>query len=104
MLFRDEAVIYVKGPDGGDGGKGGDVWLVASYHLSTLGELGGKVHFRAGHGEPGRGKKCAGKDAEDLVLEVPVGTQVLDRDSGLLLRDLGSDGDRVLVAKGGKGG
>ncbi|MCI0343147.1 MAG: GTPase ObgE [Planctomycetales bacterium] len=124
MLFRDEAVIFVKGgdggggtvsfyreannpwggPDGGDGGKGGDVWLVASHHLSTLGELGGKVHFRAGSGEPGRSKKCAGKDAEDLVLEVPVGTQVHERDSALLLRDLAADGDRVLVAAGGKGG
>ncbi len=92
------------GPDGGDGGDGGDVILVADPQLHTLYDFYHKVHFRAENGRPGMGKKMKGRDGEDLVLRVPVGTVVKDAETGEVLGDLVEPGQRLVVARGGKGG
>lgn len=102
--FRREKFIPMGGPDGGDGGRGGSVWLVADRNINTLGEYRYKRHFKARNGEGGRGSDCYGKGADDIVLKVPVGTVVLDDDTGELLADLAHDGQKARVAKGGQGG
>ncbi|MCA9319233.1 MAG: GTPase ObgE [Planctomycetes bacterium] len=123
-MFKDYAVIYVRagnggngcaafrrekyvdrgGPDGGDGGRGGSVYLVASEHENTLLSLVRNPHVRARPGEDGMGKGMHGRGAEDVEVLVPVGTLVFERKSRTLLRDLKAAGDRVCVAKGGFGG
>jgi GTP-binding protein len=102
--FRREKFIPMGGPDGGDGGRGGSIWAVADRNINTLVEYRFTRHFRAQHGENGRGSDCYGKGGEDLTLRVPVGTVVRDEESGDLLADLAEDGQRALIAKGGKGG
>ncbi len=122
--FVDEAKIYVKGgrggngavaflrekyrpkggPAGGDGGKGGDVVLVATSSKHTLLDFKYKRHFKAERGEHGKGKNQKGKDGEDVVVYVPVGTIVKDAQSGEVIADLTREGQRVVVAKGGRGG
>ncbi len=102
--FLREKYKEMGGPDGGDGGKGGDVWLMAHGGTQTLGHFFNSQVFSASAGESGRGKNCYGSNGEDLVLRVPVGTVVLDTDSLEELGDLIHDGDKLLVAKGGKGG
>ena len=102
--FRREKYVPKGGPDGGDGGRGGSVWLVAEERVSSLLELGRKPRYRARDGRPGMTKNCSGAAGDDLVLEVPVGTQVLDAARGHVLRDLATPGDRVEIARGGKGG
>jgi len=102
--FRREKFIPMGGPDGGDGGRGGSIWAVADRNINTLVEYRYTRLFRAKGGENGRGSDCYGKGAEDLVLRVPVGTVFRDEDSGELLADLAEDGQRALLAKGGKGG
>ncbi len=102
--FRREAGVPRGGPNGGDGGDGGDVVLHARPGLDTLLDFRGRHHWRAGHGEPGRGKDQFGAAGEDLVIDVPPGTLVYDRRHDLLIKDLDTPGERVIVARGGKGG
>ncbi len=104
VSFRREKYIPKGGPDGGDGGEGGDVIFTATTRLFTLQDYIYKPHLRAKNGHPGRGKNQAGKKGQDLVLEVPVGTVVLDEQSGDVLADLVEDGQQVVVLQGGKGG
>lgn len=103
LHFRREAHVPRGGPDGGDGGKGGDVILRVNPHLNSLNHLPQRV-VRAGHGRDGGGGRCAGKRGEDLCLEVPPGTLVFDGETGALLKDLVSDGEAFVVARGGRGG
>lgn len=102
--FRREKYIPRGGPDGGDGGRGGDIWVVADGNLNTLIDFRYTRIFRAQHGENGRGADCYGKGGEDMVLRVPVGTVFSDLLSGEVIADLDHDGMRVLIAKGGQGG
>lgn len=123
-VFVDEAMLYVKagdggngaksfrrekyvphgGPDGGDGGRGGDVILEVDEGLSTLVDFRYKSHFRAPSGQHGSGSKRHGRDGDPLIIRVPPGTVVRDADSGRLLADLVEPGQRVVVALGGRGG
>jgi GTP-binding protein len=102
--FRREKYVPKGGPDGGDGGDGGSVIVRADPNADNLAGLTMKKHWKARSGEPGMGSKCAGKNAEDVILLVPPGTIVRDRDRGNVLKDLVQPGDEVVVAKGGKGG
>ncbi len=104
VAFLREKYRPKGGPAGGDGGKGGDVILVATEDKHTLLDFKYKRHFRAGRGEHGKGKNQKGKDGEDVVLYVPVGTVVRDAEGGEVLCDLTEEGQRCVVAKGGKGG
>lgn len=103
VSFRREAHVSKGGPDGGDGGKGGDVWLVADPNVASLLSFRDHPHRRAGNGKHGAGKKRNGAAGEDIVVSVPPGTVVRDS-SGELVADLVSIGDRALVAAGGAGG
>jgi GTP-binding protein len=103
LSFRREKHVPKGGPDGGDGGRGGDVALVASPDLRDLSAFRAKTRFKAGRGEPGRGARKHGADGADVVLEVPVGTQAFGPD-GELVADLTAPGSRVVLARGGRGG
>ena len=103
MHFRREKFVPKGGPDGGDGGRGGDVVLVADPRRRDLSGFRPNQKLRAGNGEPGRGSLSNGADGEEALLHVPVGTQVLDEDERLVA-DLAHPGARVVVAKGGVGG
>jgi GTP-binding protein len=102
--FRREKFVPRGGPDGGDGGRGGSIIARADVNLNTLIDYRYTRIFRAKHGEPGRGRDCNGRGAEDVILRVPVGTVIRDADSGETIADLARDGDQALLAKGGKGG
>jgi GTP-binding protein len=102
--FRREKYVPKGGPDGGDGGDGGSVIVRAVANADNLAPLIQMKHWRAKSGEPGAGAKCAGKNAPDLIIPVPPGTIVRDRDRGNLLKDLVKVGDEVTVGKGGRGG
>ncbi|MBO8143954.1 MAG: GTPase ObgE [Thermodesulfobacterium sp.] len=104
ISFRREKYIPKGGPDGGDGGDGGDVILIADPQVHTLYNFHHQVHFRAENGKPGMGKKMKGKDGQDLILRVPVGTVVKDAETGGILGDLTEPGQTLVVARGGKGG
>jgi GTP-binding protein len=104
VSFRREAKLPKGGPDGGDGGRGGDVVLVARGDLNSLLELGRRPRYGARNGQPGGPQTKTGRGAEDLELEVPVGTQVFDAERGNLLFDLTEPGQRLVVAAGGIGG
>jgi GTP-binding protein len=104
VSFRREKFAPKGGPDGGDGGEGDSVVLVASTNLNSLLPIGRRYAYRADSGKPGSGSNQSGKSGEDLVIEVPVGTLVFDRDHGNLLRDLAAEGARLVAAKGGGGG
>lgn len=104
VSFRREKYLAKGGPDGGDGGEGGDVILKANHHLNTLFELNTRKRYKAEHGEPGAKKDLHGKSAEPLYLDVPIGTQVFDADTGDLLFDFVNKNDQCIVAKGGRGG
>jgi GTP-binding protein len=104
MSFRREARVPRGGPDGGDGGDGGDVVVFADVNVSSLGNIVGHKHWRAGRGEHGKGSLMTGKQGEEAVIRVPPGTLVRDAERGFLLKDLDRDGDSVVVAKGGDGG
>jgi GTP-binding protein len=104
VSFRKEKYVPLGGPDGGDGGDGGSVYLEATAGVDTLLDMVGRHHWRATRGEHGMGKKKAGSDGGDLVIRVPAGTLVYDKTSGLLIADLKEIGQRVQVARGGKGG
>lgn len=102
--FRREKFVPRGGPSGGDGGRGGDVWLEADESLNTLLHLRYNPEHIAERGRHGEGSNCSGRDGEDKVVRVPVGTQVFDARSGELLKDFTEDGERWLAAKGGRGG
>ena len=102
--FRREKFVPRGGPSGGDGGRGGDVWLVADSSLNTLLHLRYNPEHIAGRGMHGEGSNRSGREGADEIVRVPVGTQVFDVASGELLRDLAEDGARWLVARGGRGG
>jgi GTP-binding protein len=104
VSFRREKFVPKGGPDGGDGGKGGSVVLVASERVSSLLSIGRKPAYRAGDGAPGGPKERTGKSGDDLILLVPVGTQVVDARRGHLLRDLAHADERLVVVEGGQGG
>jgi GTP-binding protein len=104
ISFRREAHVPRGGPDGGDGGDGGSVYIVASRSYRTLSDQRYHRRSRAKDGAYGRGKKMHGRRGAELIISVPLGTVVVDGDTGELLADLVEDGQRVLVAKGGKGG
>ncbi len=124
MKFLDEAKIYLKsgdggagsasfrrekfipdgGPDGGNGGRGGDIVFVAGENLNTLIDFRYQQHFKAKDGERGRGKNQFGAAADPIVILVPVGTEILDEDKTNLLADMNQDGKRVVLLRGGDGG
>lgn len=104
VSFRREKYVPRGGPDGGDGGRGGDIVMVADRNLNTLIDYRYNRIFRAEHGQNGRGADCYGKSGSDLILRVPVGTVVMDAVSGKTIADLDRDGASVVVAKGGLGG
>ncbi len=102
--FRREALVAFGGPDGGDGGRGGDVVLRGSTHVNSLISLYFDPKLYAEDGVPGSGKRCFGRRGKDLVVDVPCGTLATDADTGLVVADIVSPGQRVVVAKGGAGG
>src|SRR3954451_21404159 len=104
LSFRHEKYAPRGGPNGGDGGHGGSVILRASDSHTNLAHLSHQRHWKADRGEHGQGSNCFGRGGEDLVIEVPPGTIVRDRDRGNVLRDLKAPGDSVVVAHGGRGG
>ena len=104
ISFRREKFIEYGGPDGGDGGRGGDVWIEAVEGLNTLIDYRYKQHFKAGTGVHGMGRQRSGLSGEDVVLKVPVGTQVLEEDQETLIADLDEVGARLQLARGGNGG
>ncbi|NHB58166.1 Obg family GTPase CgtA [Acinetobacter shaoyimingii] len=102
--FRREKFVPFGGPDGGDGGRGGNVYVQADNDTSTLVDYRYTRRFRAERAKNGRGANCSGRGGEDTVLLVPVGTTIVDTESGDIIGDLIQDGQRVLVAAGGEGG
>ena len=104
VSFRREKFIEMGGPDGGDGGHGGDVWVEAARDLNTLIDYRYQQHFKVRTAGHGMGRLRAGASSEDIVLKVPVGTQVYDEDRETLLADLTEAGQRARIAKGGNGG
>jgi len=104
VSFRREKFIEYGGPDGGDGGRGGDVWAEAVDGLNTLIDFRYQQHFFAKTGQHGMGAQRTGASGEDIVLKVPAGTEILEDDGETLIADLVAPGDRVLLAKGGNGG
>ena len=104
VAFRREKYIPKGGPSGGDGGRGGSVWAVADRNINTLIDYRYARLHRARHGEAGQGSDRYGRGADDIVLRMPVGTQVIDEETGGLLHDLTLHGEQVLLARGGEGG
>jgi GTP-binding protein len=104
VTFRREKFVPHGGPSGGDGGKGGDIVLRVNPKMSTLSHFTTHVHFKAGHGERGGSATKTGSSAKDVIIDVPAGTVVRDAETGELLADLVHPTDRVIVAKGGRGG
>jgi GTP-binding protein len=104
IAFRREKFVPHGGPSGGDGGDGGSVYPQVDPQLTTLLDLSAKLDWKAQSGQAGMGKQCYGRKGEDLVIGVPPGTVVHDDDRGLILKDLTEPGQRVRVARGGKGG
>ena len=102
--FRREKFIEFGGPDGGDGGRGGSIICVADKNLNTLIDFRYQQHFKAEKGQDGKGKKKTGKSGKDLMLKVPVGTQILEEDNNTLIEDLTKSEKKINIANGGKGG
>lgn len=102
--FRREKFVPRGGPSGGEGGKGGDVWLVADTGVNTLLHLRYNPEHHADRGRHGEGSNRSGREGEDIVVRVPVGTQIYDAETGDLMCDLAEEGQRWLAAKGGRGG
>jgi GTP-binding protein len=102
--FRREKFVPRGGPSGGDGGRGGSVWMEATTQLNTLLQFRFNPEFRAGRGLHGEGDKRHGKDGEDRNIQIPVGTVITDADTGELFHDFSEPGERLIVAKGGRGG
>lgn len=104
VTFRREPFVPQGGPDGGDGGDGGDVIFQADRNLRTLMDFKYKRKYEAEAGQNGMKKKRFGKDGEDLIIKVPMGTVILDQETGKVMKDLVEDGERFVAAKGGRGG
>ncbi len=104
VSFRREKYIEYGGPDGGDGGRGGDVWIEVVDGLNTLIDFRYQQHFFAKSGQPGMGAQRTGRSGDDIVLRVPAGTEVLEEDQETLIADLDEVGQRLCVARGGNGG
>ncbi len=104
VSFRREKFVEFGGPDGGDGGRGGDVVIEAVEGLNTLIDFRYQQHFFAQNGQGGMGRQRTGKDGEDILLRVPVGTEILDEDEETVIADMTRLGQRVVLAKGGNGG
>ena len=102
--FRRELYVPNGGPDGGDGGRGGDLIFEVDEGLNTLGDYRHKRKYAAGDGEPGGKRRCHGKDGKDLVLPVPEGTVIKEAVTGKVIADMSVDNRRQIVLKGGKGG
>ena len=102
VSFHREKYVAAGGPDGGDGGRGGDIILQVDDHMSTLMDFRYKRKYTAGNGMDGTGKRCSGKDGEDLVIKVPLGTIVRDAASGQIIRDM-SDHEPFVLARGATG-
>ncbi|MBP9185208.1 MAG: GTPase ObgE [Fuscovulum sp.] len=102
--FRREKFVEFGGPDGGDGGHGGSVWAEAVEGLNTLIDYRYQQHFFAKNGQPGMGNQKTGRSGEDIVLKVPLGTEILDEDEETVIADLTEPGQRVCLAEGGNGG
>lgn len=104
VSFWTEKFVAKGGPDGGDGGKGGNIYFVVDNNTDTLSALRGRNHIKAENGRPGEGRKCYGRKGESVDIVVPPGTQVVDALSNEVLYDLVEEGERVLFLEGGKGG
>jgi len=104
LSFRREKFIPKGGPDGGDGGRGGSIYFQAVADLDTLMDFTGKHHWRAQNGQDGSGKNKHGANGQDLIIKVPLGTLICDSDLNLLLRDLDRIGLKVCICRGGRGG
>jgi GTP-binding protein len=104
LSFRHEKYKEFGGPDGGNGGRGGDIIFKAVKNLNTLVDFRYKQHFNAENGRPGEGNKRTGGSGEDLVIEIPVGTEILDEDKETVLYDFDKEDQEEVVLKGGKGG
>lgn len=104
LSFRREKFVEFGGPNGGDGGAGGHVWAEAVENLNTLIDYRYQQHFKAKPGRPGEGSNCTGANADDIVVKVPVGTQIFEEDEETMVADLDHTGERILLAKGGNGG
>ena len=102
--FRREKYVPRGGPDGGDGGRGGSVWAVADRNINTLVDYRFARIHRAENGKKGEGSECYGRGGEDITLRMPVGTVIRDQAGGQLVADLAKDGEKILLARGGKGG
>jgi len=102
--FRREKFVEFGGPDGGDGGNGGAVIFVAEENLNTLIDFRFQQHFKAGKGQDGMGKQKTGKTGNDLILKVPIGTQIYEEDNNTLIEDLKQIGQKIVIAEGGKKG
>ncbi len=104
VAFRREKYVPRGGPSGGDGGSGGSVYVAATRRLNTLYHLQFQRDWRAGRGQHGMGSNCSGLHGDDVVIELPIGSVIRDKETGALVADLTDEGERVLVAKGGRGG
>jgi GTPase len=104
IAFRREKFVPKGGPSGGDGGNGGSVYVEASRRLNTLYHLQFRREWNAGRGQHGMGSNCSGVHGDDVTIELPVGSVIRDKNSGELIAELMHDGERVLIAKGGRGG
>lgn len=104
ISFRREKYIPNGGPDGGDGGRGGDIIFVVDDSLNTLYDFRHRKHYKAQNGEPGKGSNCHGKNAQDLIIKVPRGTIIKEAESEKVIVDLAYDDSRIALLKGGRGG
>jgi len=104
IAFRREKFVPKGGPSGGDGGAGGSVWVLATRRLNTLYHLQFQRLWKGGRGEHGMGSNCSGENGNDVTIELPVGSVIRDKATGELIADLAQDGERILIAKGGRGG
>lgn len=104
VSFRREKYIEFGGPNGGDGGKGGSVWFVAVENLNTLIDFRYQQHFKAQNGQHGMGSEMCGAKGEDLIIKVPVGTEIVAEDGQTVLADMVTAGQKFMIAKGGDGG
>ena len=104
ISFRREKFIEFGGPDGGDGGKGGDVWAICVDNLNTLIDFRYQQHFKAKNGIPGMGRNRSGPGGDDCIIKVPPGTEIMAEDGETLLADMTEPGQKALIARGGNGG
>ena len=104
VVFEEKTYVPLGGPDGGDGGDGGDIIFEADSHLSTLTDLKNSRLYKADHGSSGKGKTMTGKRGKNLVIKIPAGTLIKDKESLDLLADLTEHDTQFVVARGGRGG